>query len=366
MGFDTAFDELVTAARSLGVAVFAQSGAFAGGQLGWFTERLSTHGLVALGAINSNALLDTAPGTGRVLGTNPMSYSFPRMGQQVMTVDQSSSAAAYVNVRDAAARGEQIPAGWALDATGQPTTDSEAALDGALLPFGGYKGANIAWMVELLAGMSGANWSIDAPSFDSGSEHPGVGMFILALDPSKLQHDFVARADAHRSSVEQPWRSPARNVTRVAAQRDSGTYGSAGPAQRARRPFHSANDDSEIVAVRSPAAHRPRRSPALGVDGGRDSIDLANSRGKLCDLAGSTEPGHGLSWRSAFDADSVNLMRSAVYLIPGSVDLMPASLDPEGPPRSAEADCLAERQHNTRQFLAHQMGLPRLWLTPDL
>lgn len=114
-----------------------------------------------------------------------------------MTVDQSSSAAAYVNVRDAAARGEQIPEGWAVDAAGEPTVDSEAALEGAMLPFGGYKGANIAWMVELLAGMSGANWSIDAPSFDSGSEHPGVGMFILALDASKLQNDFVARADAH-------------------------------------------------------------------------------------------------------------------------------------------------------------------------
>ncbi|MFC9553541.1 Ldh family oxidoreductase [Rhodococcus sp. NPDC056960] len=196
-GFDAAFDELVAAARSLGVAVFVQSGAFAGGQLGWFTERLSTHGLVALGAINSNALLATAPGTGRVLGTNPMSYSFPRMEHQVMTVDQSSSAAAYVNVRDAAARGEQIPAGWAVDAAGEPTIDSKAALEGAMLPFGGYKGANIAWMVELLAGMSGANWSLDAPSFDSGSEHPGVGMFILALDVSKLRHDFVARADAH-------------------------------------------------------------------------------------------------------------------------------------------------------------------------
>ncbi|MFV9429033.1 Ldh family oxidoreductase [Rhodococcus aetherivorans] len=196
-GFDMAFDELLTAAQSLGVAVFLQSGAFAGGQLGWFTERLSTHGLVGLGAINSNALLATAPGTGRVLGTNPLSYSFPRMGQQVMTVDQSSSAAAYVNVRDAASRGEKIPDGWALDAAGQPTTDPDAALEGAMLPFGGYKGANIAWMVELLAGMSGANWSIDAPSFDSGSENPGVGMFLLAFDVNKLQPDFVARADAH-------------------------------------------------------------------------------------------------------------------------------------------------------------------------
>ncbi len=108
-GFGAAIDDLVAAARSEGVAMFLQSGAFAGGQLGWFTERLSTHGLVALGAINSNALLATAPGTGRVLGTNPMSYSFPRPAGEVMTVDQSSSAAAYVNVREAAAHGRPIP-----------------------------------------------------------------------------------------------------------------------------------------------------------------------------------------------------------------------------------------------------------------
>jgi (2R)-3-sulfolactate dehydrogenase (NADP+) len=196
-GFDAAFDDLVAAARSAGVAAFVQSGAFAGGQLGWFTERLSTHGLAALGAINSNAFLATAPGTGRVLGTNPMSYSFPRPERQVMTVDQASSAAAYVNVREAAAKGRPIPEGWAVDAAGVPTTDATAALGGAMLPFGGYKGANIAWMVELLAGMSGGNWSVDAPPFDSGSECPGVGMFILAIDVSKLQHDFVARADAH-------------------------------------------------------------------------------------------------------------------------------------------------------------------------
>lgn len=196
-GFDAAFDDLVAAARSTGVAVFVQSGAFAGGQLGWFTERLSTHGLAALGAINSNALLATEPGTGRVLGTNPMSYSFPRPDGQVMTVDQAASAAAYVNVREAAAKGQPIPEGWAVDANGVPTTDAKGALGGAMLPFGGYKGANIAWMVELLAGMSGGNWSIDAAPFDSGSECPGVGMFILAIDVSKLRHDFVARADAH-------------------------------------------------------------------------------------------------------------------------------------------------------------------------
>ncbi|MGW5152335.1 Ldh family oxidoreductase [Rhodococcus koreensis] len=73
-------------------------------------------------------------------------------------------------------------------------------LDGAMLPFCGHKGANLAWMIELLAGMPGGNWSIDAPSFDSGAENLGVEMFILAIDVSNLQHDFASRADTHVSA----------------------------------------------------------------------------------------------------------------------------------------------------------------------
>ena len=189
--------------------MFAQPRAFAGGQLGGFTERLCAEGLVALGAINSNAFLATAPGTGRVLGTNPLSYSFPRTGGQGLTGDQPPRAAAYVAVREAAAKGQGIPEGWAIDAPGRPTTDAAAALDGALLPFGGYKGANIAWMVELLAGMSGGTWSIDAPAWDSGTENPGVGMFLLAIDVDKLGNDFVGRTDAHVTRLgEQGVRTP--------------------------------------------------------------------------------------------------------------------------------------------------------------
>lgn len=196
-GFAETEADLVSAARDNGIALFLQSGAFASGQLGWFTERLAAEGLVALAAINSNAYLATQPGTGRVLGTNPLSYSIPRPAGQVMTVDQSSSAAAYVNVRAAADRGDTIPDGWAIDADGNPTTDPVAALGGAMLPFGGYKGANVAWLVELLAGLSGANWSVDAPAFDAGTECPGVGMFVLAIDPARMAPDYVTRVDAH-------------------------------------------------------------------------------------------------------------------------------------------------------------------------
>jgi (2R)-3-sulfolactate dehydrogenase (NADP+) len=99
-----------------------------------------------------------------------------------------------VSIRAAANRGEAIPAGWALDAEGRPTTDPFAAMKGALLVFGGGRGANVALMVEVLAaGFNGANWSLDAPPFGVGAEGPGTGMTVIAIAPRLIDPDFEAR-----------------------------------------------------------------------------------------------------------------------------------------------------------------------------
>jgi (2R)-3-sulfolactate dehydrogenase (NADP+) len=196
-GFDDAFAGLVTAAHRYGLTAFAQQGSFTCGPLGWFTERLADAGLVAVATAVSPAVLAAGPGTGRVFGTNPMAWSVPRPGRAPLTVDQASSSTAFVSIREAAAHGAPLPEGWALDADGRPTTDAEAALSGALLPFGGYKGANIALLVELLSSMAGGNWSMDAPPWDSGSRSPSVGMFVLAVDHTAVGRGFPARADGH-------------------------------------------------------------------------------------------------------------------------------------------------------------------------
>lgn len=70
-------------------------------------------------------------------------------------------------------------------------------MKGALLAFGGERGANVALMVEVLAaGLTGANWSLDAPAFNAGAENPGVGMFVLALSPALLAPQITRRLAA--------------------------------------------------------------------------------------------------------------------------------------------------------------------------
>jgi (2R)-3-sulfolactate dehydrogenase (NADP+) len=118
-------------------------------------------------------------------------------------IDQASGATAYVTVRERAERGESLPPGWAIDARGEPTTDAAAALRGALLAFGGARGANIALMVEVLAaGLTGANWSLDAPGFDAGARSPGAGLFVLAIAPRLLATDFGERLEEQCARLE--------------------------------------------------------------------------------------------------------------------------------------------------------------------
>jgi (2R)-3-sulfolactate dehydrogenase (NADP+) len=196
-GFERTLEDVAKAARLFGIAVFAQKNAYTCGALGWFTRRLAERGLVALAAANGPALMAGGGSIRPVYCTNPLSFAAPVAGEAPLVIDQASSAAAFVKIRGAAEAGEQIPQGWALDALGNPTTDPAAAMKGALLAFGGNRGANVALMVEVLAaGLCGANWSLDAPAFDEGGESPGAGLFVAAISPALFDAGFEKRLGA--------------------------------------------------------------------------------------------------------------------------------------------------------------------------
>lgn len=196
-GFDLAFDRFVAAARDLGLCAFLQRNATLCGSLGTFAFRVAQEGLVCLAATNGSPLLAGSGSARPVFCTNPMAFSAPQADGPPLLIDQASSATAYVNIRAAAERGETIPLGWAIDRDGQPTTDPKAALEGTLLAFGGSRGANIALMVEVLAaGLTGANWSLDAASFFHGHGCPGVGLFVLAINPALADKRFAERMSA--------------------------------------------------------------------------------------------------------------------------------------------------------------------------
>jgi (2R)-3-sulfolactate dehydrogenase (NADP+) len=195
-GFDQVLDEVVDAAGASGLAIAALSRCYTVGELGYYVRALTSRGLVGLAFANSPALMSVA-GAGRpVLGTNPLSFGVPLPDGRRVLVDQASSATAWVNVRTAAERGDALAQGVAVDQAGRPTTSAADGLAGALLPFGGYKGGNVALLVEILATMAGGQFSSDAAPFHTGDTSPGVGCLVLALSPETLFPDHPARVAA--------------------------------------------------------------------------------------------------------------------------------------------------------------------------
>src|SRR3546814_14818724 len=90
----------------------------------------------------------------------------------------------------AAREGHAVPPGTGIDAEGRDTTDPNAILDGgAQLPFGGYKGASIVLMIELLVGaLIGDKFSFEALAADNGDGGPPKGgELMLAIDPARLR-----------------------------------------------------------------------------------------------------------------------------------------------------------------------------------
>lgn len=241
LGFDLAFDGLVTAARHCGIALFSQHGSYTSGELGYYVRRLSEEGLIALAFTNANAFMAPAPGLPLLYSTNPIAFAFPLgTGERPVVIDQSSAATAFVNVVAAAERGETLGDGIAVDASGRPTTDPKQAILGALLPFGGRKGANLALMVELMAaGLTGASWSKDMPDFKAGDTPLDVGLTVIAIVPGAEPEETAQRA-----------------LTFAAHLKAAGLHV---PGRGERSPVREIRLDRALhAAVRSYAASEPR------------------------------------------------------------------------------------------------------------
>jgi ureidoglycolate dehydrogenase (NAD+) len=140
--------------------------------------------------IGSNATTTIAPWGGRDerLGNNPLGMCVPNPDGDPVLLDMAMSVVARAKIRQALARGQSIPATWATDREGRPTTDPKAALDGFLLPVGGYKGYGLALMVDLLAGvLSGAAYLTHVRSWlDNPDEPQNLGHFFLLIDTKPL------------------------------------------------------------------------------------------------------------------------------------------------------------------------------------
>jgi LDH2 family malate/lactate/ureidoglycolate dehydrogenase len=123
-----------------------------------------------------------------LLSTNPIAFAIPALEEPPIVLDIATSVTAYGKVKTKAQRGEPMPEGWMIDASGRSLTDPRRAEEGFLLPIGGYKGYGLALIFGLLAGtLNGAAFGRDVIDFNKDDKTPtNTGQAILALDVSRF------------------------------------------------------------------------------------------------------------------------------------------------------------------------------------
>lgn len=184
-----AVDAMLDKAKEHGFAIAGSNNTFSStGALSYYAYKIAKNDLIGIVAAGSPRGVAYAGGIEPVFGTNPIAFGFPTQEQPVV-FDMATSALTFYGLVRAKALGQSIPENIAIDKEGNPTTDPEQAMNGALLPFDrSYKGSGLGLMVELLTGpLTGASYV-----FDDGD----WGTFFMAFSP-----DLLSEIDAFKSNA---------------------------------------------------------------------------------------------------------------------------------------------------------------------
>ena len=140
-------------ARSLGVGMVVARESNHFGAAAWWAQKMRDAGQIGIVMCNASPIVPPWQGKEGRLGTNPICVALP--GPWLL--DMATTTVAAGKIFKAHLNGQpEIPAGWAFDSNGVPTTDTEAAYHaGMLMPLGGYKGSGLAMMVEILCAVLG-------------------------------------------------------------------------------------------------------------------------------------------------------------------------------------------------------------------
>jgi LDH2 family malate/lactate/ureidoglycolate dehydrogenase len=193
--------QVVAAAERWGIAMVGVVNSNHCGALGYFLRRIAAAGHVGLAASNGPAAMTYYGARVKAVGTNPLGYAVPRRSAPPIVLDMATSVVAKGRIIQAAKAGQaEIPADWAVDSRGRPTTNPAAALAGAVVPFGGPKGSGLAMGIDLLCGafLSGVFGFGIGDMYDDWTRTQRVGHVFIAVDPQAWtgREAFAIRVEA--------------------------------------------------------------------------------------------------------------------------------------------------------------------------
>ena len=190
-----AMEKAIALAQEHGIGAVAVRNAGHFGTAMYYTRMAAEAGCIGFLSTNASPAMAPWGGTEKRVGTNPWSWAAPAGRYPPMMLDIANTAVARGKLYLAKQQGAAIPEGWAIDASGAPTTDPAAGIAGTILPMAGHKGYGISTMMDVLSGvLSGSHFgaSVVGPYVPEGTS--GVGHLALAINiaASRPLPDFEA------------------------------------------------------------------------------------------------------------------------------------------------------------------------------
>jgi L-2-hydroxycarboxylate dehydrogenase (NAD+) len=214
-----ATDRVIDKAGCSGMGIVGVHNLFSStGAQAFYARRIAEAGLIGIVQSRSPAITAAFGSVQPLFGTNPTAFSFPTLDEPLI-FDMTTSAMTWYGLVLADAQGEPIPAGVAIDADGNGTTDPVVAMGGALLPFdNGYKGAGMGLVVEVLSGL--------LPGAAYCAEEGEWGSSFIAIDPEVLigRDEFRKRCSDMVTKIKDARTLPDVEETRLPGERASRCY----------------------------------------------------------------------------------------------------------------------------------------------
>ena len=174
------------------------------GSSGYHARRALQDGCIGIAITNAGA--EMAPWGGREprVGTNPWGMAAPTGGDFPIVLDIALTTAGKGMMRWHEREGKPIPRDWALTPEGHETDQPTAAMAGALLGIGEYKGYGLSLFTDVLTGViCGGGFGL-APFADRNIAKLDVAHTFIAIDIDFFMPvaDFQARMDAFIAEVK--------------------------------------------------------------------------------------------------------------------------------------------------------------------
>jgi LDH2 family malate/lactate/ureidoglycolate dehydrogenase len=196
---ETCCAHAVRMARATGVAIAVARDSNHFGAAAFWAQKISAADRVGIVMCNASPLVPPWQGKQPRLGTNPICVSVPGGEEEPWLLDMATTTVAAGKIFKAMINGQpEIPAGWAMDAEGAPTTSTGTALKGLLMPLGGYKGSGLAMMAEILcAVLGGGAMSTELGGIRFRGSQVRVSQMFLAIEIARFipLDEFRARMD---------------------------------------------------------------------------------------------------------------------------------------------------------------------------